>query len=338
MRSLRRTLIGGIALAVITAGCSSHPTQRLVSPTTTIHATLTISTLPAVTAEQLQAHLGVGVASGWAPVDDGDARVFVPSSWALVSGGACIGDPSADGMIGVGGLPNARCDQSQFPIPVQAAALVPASQKPNAPPSLTVHGYDVYNVDSHTSGWAFFDVPQLGIRIATHGSTGSGILETLAPSARMIALDPTYASIPSTWHAVTRDGLSLSIPASWSIVTPNYLCGAPVGDSELLLITPKVPYAPCAFVIPKASDAAHDAVALYLTTHNTRAPSAAGQPITTLQRGGTTIAVYAETSDPNALDLFVHRSGSKITHVLTLGLGRDGRVAAGVLASIRATT
>jgi hypothetical protein len=339
MRSFRRYLIFAVTLAVLTAGPSGYPTQHLVSPATTaIHATLTRAMLPAVTAQQLNAHLGVGVPSGWSPVDGGDVRLFVPSDWALLSHGSCIAVPSPAGMIGVGSLPNAGCGQSQFPIPAQAVALVPSSQRPNGPPALTIHGYGVYNVDSHTPGWVFFVVPQLGIRIATHGSMGSRILKTMAPSARTIALDPTYQSVPSNWHAVTKDGLTLSVPASWSIVTPTYLCGTPVGESELLLITPNVPYAPCAYVIPEASDAAHDAVALYLTPHNTRAPIATGQPITTLHHGGTTISVYSDTSDPNVLDLYVRKAGSKIMHVLTVGLGRDGRAAGGVLASIRAVT
>jgi hypothetical protein len=54
-----------------------------------------------------------------------------------------------------------------------------------------------------------------------------------------------------------------------------------------------------------------------------------------LQHGTTTIAIYAEDANPNALNTFVHRAASTITHILTLGLGLDGRVAAGVLASIR---
>ena len=337
MRSCRRFLSSAIALAVVAAGCSSHTTQRLVTPaTTTIRTTLTRATRSALTAEQLNAHLGVGVPSGWAPVDEGAARLFVPSGWARLSHGSCIGDPSAVGMIGVGGLPNGRCDQSQYPVPAQAVALVPSSQKANGFPARTIHGYAVYTVDAHSPGWAFFDVPQLGIRIATHGSTGHRVLNSLAPSARTIALNPTYQSVPSNWHTVTNDGLSSSLAPSWNIVTPTYLCGTPVGESELLLITPNVPYAPCAFVIPTAADATHDAVALYLTPHNTRAPIATGPPITTLQHGGTSIAVHLETSDPNALDLYVHKSGSTITHVLTLGLGRDGRIAGGVLASIRA--
>ena len=58
----------------------------------------------------------------------------------------------------------------------------------------------------------------------------------------------------------------------------------------------------------------------------------------TTHDGTTTIRVYGDRGNPNALDLFVHKTGSKITHCLTLGLGRDGRVAGGVLASMQATT
>jgi hypothetical protein len=57
-----------------------------------------------------------------------------------------------------------------------------------------------------------------------------------------------------------------------------------------------------------------------------------------LQPVGTTITVYTDDGYLDALDLYVRTSGSKITHVLTVGLGRDGRVVGGVLASIRATT
>jgi hypothetical protein len=340
MRTVPRYLIAAMALAIVSAGCSSPATGRAASTaTTTVHSVLTGAALPAVTAAQLNAHLGVGVASGWAPVDEGDARVFVPGGWTLLSNGACIGDPlPVAGMIGVGSLPDIRCDQSQFPLSAQAAALVPSSHKSSGPPSLTIHGYAVYSVVSHTSGWAYFDVPQLAIQIATHGSMGTRILHTLAPSARIIALDPTYETIPSNWHAYTNDGVTLSIPSPWTVVTPEVLCGPPVGNAELLLIQPKILFAPCPFQIPKAADAAHDAVALYLTAHNPNAPTASGTPIATMQDGTTTITIYPEQDDPNALDLFVRKSGSKITHVLTLGLGRDGRIAGGVLASIKALT
>ncbi len=87
--------------------------------------------------------------------------------------------------------------------------------------------------------------------------------------------------------------------------------------------------------LPQTAVDMHDGVYLYLSP-NRQVPT--GHPIATLHHGTTTITVFADEYDPNALDLFVHHAGSNITHVLTLGLGRDGRVAGGVLASVRAVT
>jgi hypothetical protein len=328
-----------VALAVVTVGCSSQPAGRASSaPTTTENATLTTATVHAVTTAQLNAHLGVGVPSGWAPVDLVGARVFVPSGWTRPAHGSCIGNPAAVGMVGVGTLPNAPCDPSQYSVTAQAAALIASSDKPGGRPSFTIHGYDVYDIASPRPGWVFYDVPKLTVEIATRGSLGLPILHTLAPSARDIGLDPTYETVPTNWRTFTKDGVSLRIPSSWPVVTPDALCGAPVGNSEVLLVKPKVLFAPCPFEIPKAADAAHDAVALYLTPHNPNAPSATGTPVQRLQHHSTTITIYAEPGDPNALDLFVRKTRSKVTHVLALGLGRDGRIAGGVIASLRATT
>ena len=88
--------------------------------------------------------------------------------------------------------------------------------------------------------------------------------------------------------------------------------------------------------IRTAARALHNGAYLFLpNTHF--APSPNGHPIATLQNDETKITVYGAYNDPNALDLFVHLEGSSITHVLTVGLGLDGRVAGAVLASIRAT-
>ena len=91
MKSLRRYLIAAIAMTIVTAGCSSSrttgPASHSVTTTTTHTRTVTTTTHAAagLTAEQLNAHLGVGVPKGWVPVDEGDARVFVPSKWIPAS-------------------------------------------------------------------------------------------------------------------------------------------------------------------------------------------------------------------------------------------------------------
>ena len=63
-----------------------------------------------------------------------------------------------------------------------------------------------------------------------------------------------------------------------------------------------------------------------------------GRPLATLHHGNTTIRVWSEHWTPDTLDLFFSHDGSTTSRVIVLNLGRDGRVAAGVIASVRATT
>ena len=332
-----RSLIGALVLAAATLGCAGHTTPSSSATTTTDATTTNTATAPALTAEQLRAHLGVGVPAGWAPVDEGNARVFVPGGWTLETKGACIGG-TAGGIVSVGGMLNMSCDQvTPIALPAQAIAIIPSTRTHTTRPSLTVHGYRVYAVPSRMPRWKLFDIPQLRIRIATHGTLGPRIVHTLAASGRSVALDPGYAVVPHAWRGVERDGVSLSIPRSWKVVSAHLLCGGPIGSSQLVLIDAKILFAPCPYRIPKAADAAYDAADLYLTAHNPNAPRPTGHAIAHVQHGTTTITVYPE-ADPTSLDLFVRRAGSPITHVLTVGLGRDGRTAAGVIASIGATT
>ncbi|MGO9875783.1 MAG: hypothetical protein ACLPVY_18530 [Acidimicrobiia bacterium] len=349
MRTLRHYLIAAFTLAIVAAACSSGHTTRPASSsasttTTTNNATVTTTPrLPAgLTAEQLDAHLGVGVPAGWVAVDEGDARVWAPKDWTLEGNEECIGGGSIAGMIRIGTVPQANCTPaSESPIPKEAVGLLSLSKTDTGEPSLTVHGYRIYTGDAPTLDpgfWKTYDVPQLGVRIATHGTLSLRILRTIAPSARTVALDPTYESVPNDWHAVTEHGVSLSIPLSWGVATRDVFCEGPVVASEFAFIRPNIESPRCLPRIPTAASALIGGVSLYLPPHNPYAPNRHGHALATLRPGTTTITIYAEPNDPNTLDLFVHRAGSKITHVLTLGLGRDGRVAGGVLASIRAVT
>ena len=56
------------------------------------------------------------------------------------------------------------------------------------------------------------------------------------------------------------------------------------------------------------------------------------------RHGITDITIYSEDNDPDRFAIYVHRDGSKVTHVLTVGLGRDGRVAGEIIGSIQAET
>ena len=130
MTSPLRYLIGAVTLAVVATGCSSSTTSSGSAATTTTATAIVGSTTRRVTssltAEQLQAHLGAGVPGGWAPVDEGKARVFVPGPWILETRGACIGGMNA-GVISVGGMLGLSCDQlTPMKLPDQAIAIYPS--------------------------------------------------------------------------------------------------------------------------------------------------------------------------------------------------------------------
>lgn len=353
-RQRRRTkrLVGAgtisalVIAAVIAVGVSARsPATRHLQVVANPDPTATTLPIPfeglpiGLTAQQLDAHLGVGVPNGWVPVDEGNARVFVPKDWTLEPQGMCIGDLPAAGIIGVGDLPHIGCSSAGPSLTTeQAVALIPSSDPHTGAPALTVRGYRIYDYSPTTPDaiWNWYDVPQLGVRIAVHGTLSSRILDTLAPSARNVAL-ATDEAIPNTWTALTQGDVSLSIPPSWSVATAKYAgCQWSNIERELLLMKPGLTVADCPGR-PTAGEAVHNGAYLFLPNTDF-APSPDGNPVTTLRNDTTAITVYGAYNDPNALHLFIHLDGSSITHVLTLGLGGDGRVAGGVLASIRATT
>jgi len=251
-------------------------------------------------------------------------------------------------MIGIGELPPGNCTPaSEWPIPTQAIALTSLSMTQTGGPSFSVHGYHVYTAAPSQNAaaiWTFYDVPGLGVRIAAHGTLGLRVVDTLGPSARLVSVI-VPVSVPRAWHSVKTDGILLSMPRSWKIVSPALMdCAQWIGsfnnEPELVRIKPNIlPAGSCAPSIPTAVDAVHsDVVIVYVLPHNIYAPTRHARPIIILHHSPTAITIYAAAYDPNALDLFVHKTGSTITHVLTLVLGRDGRVAGGVLGSVRAVT
>jgi len=320
-----------------------------MTTTTTHTGTVMTPRLPAgLSVEQVDAHLGVGVPAGWVPVDDGDARVFVPSDWMFLvrpQGNPVICTSSAPGVISLGSIPFAGC-RSLIPssLPSQMIAIVPPSHTYPGQPSITIHGYRVYNDTSpirYSIAAYIYDVPQLNMSIASYGTLSSRVLDTIAPSARKVALAFANEAVPNGWHAITKDGVSLSIPPSWSVSTLAVSCGNTASDSGLFLV-PAI-LTPCGSCIcgptgPPTIPPNQNGVSLYETAHNYYAPSPTGASIATLHHGPTTITIHQEANSPLTLDLFVRKAGSTITHILTLVLDREGRVAGGVLASIRATT
>ena len=133
--------------------------------------------------------------------------------------------------------------QSECPHPKPWVALVPFSQTHTGQQSFVVHGYRIYDVNRAKVSWPIYDIPQLGVSIATDADLGTRILGTLAASASNVALSAAAEPIPDHWHAVTKDGVSLSIPPSWMIKALAASCGLFVRDSELFLVTPNL--TPC---------------------------------------------------------------------------------------------
>ena len=347
-RTVRRRRVGravvGVAavlviavVAVAIAGAQGSPKRVVVSAS----STTTALGAARLTAEQLAAHTGAGVPAGWVPVDAGEARVFVPAVWNLSSQGGCFGG-AMSGIVSVGVMPMAGCSPAdQYPVPENAVAIIPTSVPPPAAEQPTmVHGYRVFLAEKGGLLWSVHVVPELGVKIEARGDLQEKILATLAPSARKVALESAEDATPAG-QAYAGDGLKMTIPSSWTVtLPPGYPCygfrdypGAP----ELERIRPGIAVPSCPALFPTAATAVGDGMFLF-TSAGAFAPEPGRTPIAVLRHAETTIRVFAGSSYPNTLDLFVQRAGSSTVHVLTLGLGRDGRVAGGVLSSIEATS
>lgn len=353
VRRVRRRRVGRLATVtaalvallvglVVVLNRSSNEKQIVVSGVTTTVPSRPIAAMPDA---QLRAHLGDGVPAGWQPADFGDARVFVPGDWLVELPGTCVGGRVAPGIISLGQPLHGECDAvTRSPEPAQAVSLLPWTYPPSGALVGVVHGYRVYAGPSTREMGAptAYEVPQLGVEIAMRGSLQRRILDTLAPSSRKVALAFAGAPVPRG-HAVTTDGVTVTIPTAWTVTTPTSLrCEwlSPLAGSTPALrrIRPHVVLDYCPMIPAIAVRAPHDGLDLYVSPEGFAPPKTYQQPFVVLHRDATTISVSTEIGDASVLDLVVRRAGSSATHVLQLGLGRDGRVAGGILASLTATS
>jgi hypothetical protein len=218
-----------------------------------------------------------------------------------------------------------------------SVAIIPTMSASVGPLYRTVHGYRIYraNVHQRHARWSVYDVPQLGVQIDFRGSVQNSILDTLGPSSRKVAFAFAANAPPRSYHTVTENGVTLSIPAGWPETTTDHYCGGIYSPSELVRVLPSVGNGSCPGPVSNLANEFNDGVVLYPSSDYV--PSSPRQhPVAVLRHGTTTVTVFDNNGyDGNALELLVRRSGSKTAHALMLGLGPDGRVAAGVLASIR---
>jgi len=353
VRRVRRRRVGRLATVtaalvalvvgvVVVLNRSANEKQIVVSGVTT---TVPSRPIAAIADAQLRAHLGDGVPAGWQPVDLGDARVFVPGDWLVERPGTCFGAQAAPGIISLGQPLNGACDaDNRLPEPAEAVLLLPWTHPPSGALVGVVHGYRVYAGSStrEMGAWRAYEVPELGAQVAMRGSLQRRILDTLAPSSRKVALAFAGQPVPHG-HVGTTDGITLTIPTTWTVTTPTWLpCEwlrpLPGSTPELRRIRPDVVLAYCPMIPANAVRAPRDGVDLYISPDRSAPSKAYQQRLAVLHRGATTIGVYAETDDASVLDLDAQRAGSSVTHVLQLSLGRDGRVAGGILASLTAAS
>jgi hypothetical protein len=341
---MRSLAIGALVVATVCAGCSSGGGKH--STTTTAERRSVPGQHPSVgvTAEQLDAHLGIGVPKGWDPVDLADARLWVPDTWTIKTNRQACRLPDRPAPVGVVGLGTADLGcPGEADVPQPSVSLLRSPVSPTGAPYEVVHGYAIYNVTSLAGrGSHVYDVPDLQVRIVLRGVVAGQILDTLAPSSQDVALAFAIQPQPHTFRRLVTDGVSLRVPSRWALVTaPAVECYWPVspnGVPEVVRIRPHIPVGSCATYssIPFAL-VPNDGILVY-TAASSEAPRRGHRPIIVVRHNSTTITVYPGTSGVSldTLNVFAHRAGSTITHVLTIGLGRDGRTAGGVVASIDA--
>ena len=288
-------------------------------------------------AAQLAAHLGVGVPRRWAPVDFGDARVWVPSEWYQRFGPLCI-PGHGHSSVGAGSENTVvDCDIPQSLATTQDVEIADHTTQPRSTGGQVVHGYRVFNLKSRYSEWALYDIPSLGVSIATRGSLGRRVLATLGPSALAVALDAANKATPQTWRSITEGDLSLRIPANWTVRITSSTCVS--GDAEVYVVHP-IGVTGCGSGVgpPLIGPPTGTTVWIYQSAANDPFASQDEQLVATIHHGSTTVSVSWVTSatGPNeVLDLQAHRAGSRNTDSLILDLGRNGTVPGGIIGSIR---
>lgn len=347
----KRLLVLALTVLALCASCSSSGEKHSSAATTTTandhRFAPRFRPTVGVTAEELDAHLGIGLPRSWEPVDVGDARVWVPDTWTVETTTLACGLSDRPPVVGVVGIDTVdfSCPSDPSFEPQQAVSLISSSASPDGTHYGVVNGYRIYRValtaDPTSTG---YEVPELGVRIVLHGSLADRILSTLAPSAQEVALAFATQPPPIVYRRVIIDGVSLAIPSRWTITTtPAVECYwqvSPSGAPEIVRVRPDLSLGACAAYssLPLAV-LPNDGILLY-TSQSSYSPHRGDRAIAILHHRSTTITVYTGSSSVSldTVSVFVHRKGSKITHVLTLGLGRDGRTAGRVLASIQAIT
>jgi hypothetical protein len=229
------------------------------------------------------------------------------------------------------------CESPQSDATTQDAEIADRTTQPRSAGEQVVHGYRVFNMKSRYSGWALYDIPTLGVSIATRGSLGRRVLATLGPSALAVALDAANKAPPQTWRSITEDHLALRVPPNWTVRITNSMCET---GAEVYVVRPGgLTGCHSGPGGPPIGPPSGTTMWIYQSAANDPFPaSQAEQLVATVHHGSTTVSiswVTSATGPSEALDLHAHRAGSRTTESLTLALGRNGTVPGGIIGSIR---
>jgi hypothetical protein len=118
------------------------------------------------------------------------------------------------------------------------------------------------------------------------------------------------------------------------VIGPGAFCSGLPTRPELGRDNPNIPFS-CPPPFPRIATLARDGVLLFLSA-GLFGPQPR-RPLIVLHHGASTVLAYADADGRNDVEVVVRRSGSAMGHELIVGLGRNGRIAGGILASLEAT-
>jgi hypothetical protein len=195
---------------------------------------------------------------GWAPVDYGLLRLYVPPDWSAVS----LCTPVASGaeasgqFVTIGGSsyqvstdefllrPGVYDPMSCVPPRSGGWAIVEplAGRLPKRWRPSTVNGTTVWAPVHQAPGREVLAVPSLHMGLAAAG-IGRDVVATLGPSSlEVLVRDGRAVSVPNSWQAVRFDGLQARVPPSWpvEVVTRQGpvpgVCGGPLFRSPTVYL------------------------------------------------------------------------------------------------------
>jgi hypothetical protein len=315
-----KCVVGVVALIVLVSACRSshgHSASSTAETSSTALPGVTVEQasmkLPPLTTQQLRAHLGSDLPPGWTPVDYGDARLWVPPTWRIVFGNC---DAPAHGFVQTDTSYGQSCSNKTTVIKLDPLTTTNVPGRPSA----TIHGYRLFATGPNT-----YAVPALHVTLTVKGTDSSRVLSTLAPSSRTVALTYRRAA-PRGWRTVTHAGVSLRVPSKWALedITGKPVCPNPRLNAAVL-VGHGLP-AGCGvdptFAVPVVGSAG--------ISDPLRRP--VPSPTTTVDSTSYDAPWY---STHLQLDVRVD-PGHNVA--VTIGLGRDGRIGADIIASVQAVT